>query len=72
MAQVKFNKALGIASLSGRLGNLIFYNRKGQTYVRSVNKNCTDFRGVFETSPSHTRDISEADDGLKTEKQDEP
>jgi len=38
MARVYFNKAFGIASISGRIGPLIFYNRNGKTYVRADKK----------------------------------
>ena len=48
MARVYFNNAFGIASLSGRIGPLIFYNRKGKTYVRAADKNTTDVRAIIE------------------------
>ena len=47
MARVYFNKAFGIASISGRIGPLIFYNRKGKTYVRAADKN-PDVRAIIE------------------------
>lgn len=48
MARVYFNNAFGIASISGRIGPLIFYNRKGKTYVRAADKNSRDVRGIIE------------------------
>ena len=48
MARVYFNQAFGIASISGRIGPLIFYNRKGKTYVRAADKNSHDVRGILE------------------------
>ena len=65
MARVEFNKALGIASLSGRIGNCIFYNRKGKTYVRSVRRDLTDLRGIIEPSSREHRAINEADPTFK-------
>ena len=47
MAQVHFNQAFGIASVSGRIGPLIFYTRKGKTYVRAADKN-PDVRAIIE------------------------
>ena len=65
MARVKFNKALGIASISGRIGNLIFYNRKGRTYVRSARRH-DDERADLEALSSHSRGIIESDDAFKS------
>ena len=48
MAQVHFNQSFGIASLSGRIGPLIFYTRKGKTYVRAADKN-PDVRAIIES-----------------------
>lgn len=48
MAQVHFNKAFGIASISGRIGPLVFYNRNGKTYVRASDKNAHDVRAILE------------------------
>jgi len=62
MAQVFFNKAFGIASLSGRIGDLIFYNRNGKTFVRKAPKSNGDPRAILETSSSHSRAIHESDD----------
>lgn len=64
MARVRFNRALGIASISGRLGNLIFYNRNGQSYVRSTIP-AADERALIETLSREYRGIIEPDDGFK-------
>ena len=49
MAQVHFYKGLGIASISGKIGNCIFYTRNGKQYVRRANKNCNDLPSVIES-----------------------
>ena len=76
MAQVRFIKGLGIASISGRLGNCIFYTRNGKQYVRSTDPNNRDLpaiiepttsrlRAVNESFTSHLRAINESDPVLK-------
>ena len=49
MARVYFNQAFGIASISGRIGPLVFYNRNGKTYVRAADKNSTDVPAILES-----------------------
>jgi hypothetical protein len=61
MASVKFNPAFGIQSISGRLGNYIFYTRNGKQFVR-------ERRAVSESSSSHSRAVSESEHVLKIEK----
>ena len=36
MARVEWNKMSGIARVSGKIGNLIFYTRGGKQYVKSA------------------------------------
>ncbi len=36
MARVEFSKMSGIARISGKVGNLIFYTRGGKQYVKSA------------------------------------
>ena len=36
MAQIEFTKTSGIKSISGKVGNLIFYTRGGKQYVKSA------------------------------------
>ena len=43
MARVEFTKFSGIARISGKVGNLIFYTRGGKQYVKSAIK--SDKRG---------------------------
>lgn len=38
MARVEFSKISGIARISGKVGNLIFYTRGGKQYVKSAVK----------------------------------
>ena len=52
MARVKFNPALGISSITGKLGNFIFYTRNGKQFVRrkraDIEPTSSQSRGVFE------------------------
>ena len=61
MAEVLFNPALGIQSISGKLGNLIFYTRNGKQYVRRANKNNSSFRGILDPLSVHSRSVSDSD-----------
>ena len=36
MARIEFTKTSGIKSISGKVGNLIFYTRGGKQYVKSA------------------------------------
>ena len=36
MARIEWSKTSGIARMSGKLGNLIFYTRGGKQYVKST------------------------------------
>ena len=36
MARIEFSKVSGIARISGKVGNLIFYSRGGKQYVKSA------------------------------------
>ena len=38
MARVEFSKFSGIAGLSGKLGDLIFYQRDGKQYVKRASR----------------------------------
>ena len=38
MARVEFSNFSGIAGISGRVGNLIFYRRGGKQYVRKASR----------------------------------
>ena len=60
MAAVKFNPALGIQSISGKIGNLIFYTRNGKQFARRVNKNNNNIRGILESLSDHSRTIPES------------
>ena len=44
MARIEFTKFSGIASISGRIGNLMFYVRDGKQYVKCAPK--SDQNGV--------------------------
>ena len=65
MAQVHFLKGLGIASISGRLGNCIFYTRNGKQFVRSTDPHNRDLPAIIEPLTSHLRVIYEPDLVLK-------
>ena len=65
MASVKFNPALGIQSISGRLGNYIFYIRNGKQFVRERK---TNQRGNIESSSNQHRAVSESEHVLKIRK----
>ena len=39
MARVEFSNISGIAGISGRVGDLIFYRRGGKQYVRKASRN---------------------------------
>ena len=54
MAQVNFYKGLGIASISGRLGNCIFYTRNGKQYVRRAS-NTDELPSIIESITDHKR-----------------
>lgn len=49
MAQVSLVKGLGIASISGKLGNCIFYTRNGKQYVKRADKNNDDLPSIIES-----------------------
>ena len=57
MAEVKLDPALGIVSISGKLGNLIFYTRKGKQYVRRINKNNVSLRNIIGPLSKQSRTI---------------
>ena len=61
MARVNFIKGLGIASISGRLGNCIFYTRNGKQYVRSTNPHNGELPAIIEPTTSHSRANNESD-----------
>ena len=65
MAQVKFQKGLGIESLSGRIGNCIFYSRNGKQYVRRADKNDDHLPSIIDPSSVHRRSIIDPDPDLK-------
>ena len=64
MARVIFDKTYGIASLSGRIGPLIFYTRKGKTYVRTDTKN-VDSKAIMQALCCHCAAIMLSDDAFK-------
>ena len=80
MASVKFNPAFGIQSISGRLGNYIFYTRNGKQFVRERRGASSRRNGksglrlegllpdISEPSSSHSRAVSESEHVLKIEK----
>jgi len=49
MAQVNLVKGLGIASISGKMGNCIFYTRNGKQYVKRADKNNDDLPSIVES-----------------------
>ena len=53
MAAVHLNPIFGIRSISGKLGNCIFYTRNGKQYVRRATKNAADLPSFID--PSSTR-----------------
>ena len=65
MARIKFNKAFGIASISGRIGDLIFYTKNGKTFVRSTKKQ-PDLRAIIEPFSNHSRTVNVSEPVLKT------
>ena len=65
MAEVHFQKGLGIASLSGKLGNCIFYSRNGKQYVRRANKDTDDLPSIIEPISVHSRSNSLSDPDLR-------
>lgn len=84
MASVKFNPAVGIQSIHGRLGNYIFYTRNGKQYVRERRAVSAEHPPVnaggaasakkghlpadIEPISSHSRAVSESEHVLKIEK----
>ncbi len=52
MASTQFTKRSGIRSISGKIGNFIFYTRNGKQFVRRANKH-------IETSSREYREIIE-------------
>ena len=58
MAQVHFIKGLGIASISGRLGNCIFYTRNGKQFVRQAG-NPEDLPSFVESLSGQHREFIE-------------
>ena len=50
MAQVEFNKFSGIASISGKLGDLVFFTRGGKQYVKKASRR--DKNGVRQDNGS--------------------
>ena len=65
MPQVRFLKGLGIASISGKMGNCIFYTRNGKQYVRRADKKCTDLPSIIDPSSVHSRSIFGSDTDVK-------
>ena len=65
MAEVHFQKGLGIASISGKLGNCIFYTRNGKQYVRRTNKTTGDLPSIVESISVHSRSNSLSDTDLR-------
>ena len=66
MAEVHFNPALGIQSISGKLGNAIFYTRNGKQYVRRANKNNGSLQGIIGPLSVQHRSIIESNPDLNT------
>lgn len=57
MAEVHFHKGLGIASISGRLGNCIFYSRNGKQFVRRADKNADELPSIIRSISGHSRTV---------------
>lgn len=61
MAQITLPK--GIASISGKVGNIVFYFRNGKQYARRLDKTSSDAaalsdesRSIIESLSSHYRE----------------